>query len=236
MIVAVMRRLCEPDRFDAQENSLPACSIPAAKCAARPGIVVSGGSAESARAAAFDMSVCYHGPRAGRRPLSLFRRSRHGAPSDVGRRRRLTPEPATVGARILAALGAEGFSSTSRAARRERAALIAALEKAVSPARRSTCSATSRVPAALARMEATCFRRTSAHRPGFAGTCAQAAQRIWRFFRGSRCAVLARSEGRSMKKVSPWSQAERRGSAGAGGGEACGASATAGKRASSPTT
>ena len=136
MIVAVMRRLCEADRF-VRAGKWPAGVFDSGRevrgktC----GIVGFGriGREIAKRAAGFDMSVCYHGPRA-----------KDGVPypfvadlESMARRSDVlvvtcpsTPETRNlVDARILAALGPDGFLvNVARGAIVDEQALIAALE------------------------------------------------------------------------------------------------------------
>lgn len=162
MIVAVMRRLCEADRF-VRAGKWPAGVFDSGRevrgktC----GIVGLGriGREIAKRAAAFDMAVCYHGPRRKDGVAwpyvadleSLARRS------DV----LVVTCPLTSGtrdlvdARILAALGPDGFLvNVARGAIVKEDALIAALENGgIAGAALDVFRDEPRVPAALTRME-----------------------------------------------------------------------------------
>jgi len=162
MIVAVMRRLCEADRF-VRAGKWPAGVFDSGRDVRGKtcGIVGFGriGREIARRAAAFGMSVCYHGPRV-----------KEGVPfpwfadlESMARRSdvlvvacRLTPETRDlVDARVLAALGPEGFLvNIARGAIVNEPALIAALEKGgIAGAALDVFRDEPHVPAALARME-----------------------------------------------------------------------------------
>jgi hydroxypyruvate reductase len=162
MIVAVMRRLCEADRF-VRAGKWPAGVFDSGRevrgktC----GILGFGriGREIARRAAAFDMSVCYHGPR-----------RKDGVPwpylADLEAMARqadvlvvtcpLMPETRNlVDARVLAALGPNGFLvNVARGAIVDETALIAALENGViAGAALDVFRDEPHVPAALTRME-----------------------------------------------------------------------------------
>ena len=162
MIVAVMRRLCEADRF-VRAGKWPAGVFDSGREVRGKTCGIAGfgriGREIAGRAAAFGMNVCYHGPR-----------RKDGVPwpyfadlETMARRSdvlvvacRLMPETRNlVDARILAALGAEGFLvNIARGAIVDEAALIAALEDGViAGAALDVFSDEPRVPAALTRME-----------------------------------------------------------------------------------
>jgi len=136
MIVAVMRRLCEADRYVRAGKWPAAVFDPGRDVRGKTcGIVGFGriGREVAKRAAAFDMRVSYHGPR---------RKDGVAYPwfadlEDMARRSDVLvvtcpATPATrnlVDARILAALGPDGFLiNVARGAIVDEAALIAALE------------------------------------------------------------------------------------------------------------
>ena len=162
LIVAVMRRLCEADRF-VRAGKWPAgvfdsgCEVRGKTC----GILGFGriGREIARRAAGFDMKVCYHGPR-----------RKDGVPwpylADLEAMARqadvlvvtcpLIPETRNrVDARVLAALGPNGFLvNVARGAIVDETALIAALENGViAGAALDVFRDEPHVPAALTRME-----------------------------------------------------------------------------------
>lgn len=162
MIVAVMRRLCEADRF-VRAGKWPAGVFASGRevrgktC----GIVGFGriGREIAKRAAAFDMSVCYYGPRRKENAAypyfdDLETMARH---SDC----LVVTCPATaatrnlIDARILGALGADGFLvNVARGAIVDEQALIAALAgKQIAGAALDVFQDEPRVPAALMQMD-----------------------------------------------------------------------------------
>ncbi|MBI4194439.1 MAG: 2-hydroxyacid dehydrogenase [Betaproteobacteria bacterium] len=163
LMLAVMRRICESDRFVragkwAQAGPMaPGWSLGGKTC----GIVGLGriGREIAKRAASFDMSVCYHGPR---RKDDVP----HPYYADLeGMARRsdclvlaCPATPATrnlVDARILDALGPDGFLvNVARGAVVDEAALIAALQnKRIAGAGLDVFRDEPRVPEALIGME-----------------------------------------------------------------------------------
>ncbi len=162
MIVAVLRRLCEADRF-VRAGKWPAGVFDAGRDVRGKtcGIVGFGriGREIARRAGAFDMAVCYHGPR---------RKDGVAWPycadlEDLARRSDvlvvtcpLTPETRDlIDARILAALGRGGFLvNVARGAIVNEPALIAALESgAIAGAALDVFRDEPNVPAALTRMD-----------------------------------------------------------------------------------
>lgn len=162
MIVAVMRRLCEADRF-VRAGKWPAAVFEAGRevrgktC----GIVGLGriGREIATRAAAFGMRVCYHGPRlkdgvAYRYYSGLDEMARDSDVLVVTCR--LTPETRNlVNARVLDALGADGFLvNVARGAIVDEDALIAALSSGhIAGAALDVFRDEPRVPAALMKMD-----------------------------------------------------------------------------------
>jgi lactate dehydrogenase-like 2-hydroxyacid dehydrogenase len=162
MIVAVMRRLCEADRF-VRAGKWPAGVFVSGRevrgntC----GIVGFGriGREIAKRAAAFDMSVCYYGPRRKENAAypyfdDLETMARHSDCLVVT----CPATPATrnlVDARILGALGADGFLvNVARGTIVDEQALIAALAgKQIAGAALDVFQDEPRVPAALMQMD-----------------------------------------------------------------------------------
>jgi lactate dehydrogenase-like 2-hydroxyacid dehydrogenase len=162
MIVAVMRRICEADRF-VRAGAWPLRMFPSGvevrgkTC----GIVGMGriGREIAQRAAGFGMSICYHGPR---------RKNDVARPyfDDLEAMARVSDclvvtcalTPAThnlIDSRILAALGADGFLvNVARGAIVDEPALIDALaNKKLAGAALDVFADEPRVPAALLRLE-----------------------------------------------------------------------------------
>ncbi len=162
MIVAVMRRLCEADRF-VRSGAWPAHVFPSGvevrgkTC----GIVGMGriGRAIALRAASFGMSICYFGPR--RKddvsyPYFDQLESMARAVDCLIVTCALTPATRNlVDARVLAALGADGFLvNIARGAIVDETALIDALaNKTIAGAALDVFADEPHVPAALMRMD-----------------------------------------------------------------------------------
>ena len=162
MIGAVMRRLCEADRF-VRAGHWPAGVFASGRevrgktC----GIVGFGriGREIAKRAAAFDMSVCYHGPRRKENVAYPYFDDLEAMARESDCLVVTCPAtPATrnlVDARILRALGADGFLiNVARGSIVDEQALIAALAaKQIAGAALDVFQDEPRVPAALLQME-----------------------------------------------------------------------------------
>jgi lactate dehydrogenase-like 2-hydroxyacid dehydrogenase len=162
MIVAVMRRLCEADRF-VRAGKWPAGVFDAGRevrgktC----GIVGLGriGREIAKRAEAFGMTVCYHGPRMKDGVAYPYFADLESMARDsdvLAVTCRLTPATrGLVDARILGALGADGFLvNVARGAIVDEQALIAALAgKRIAGAALDVFRDEPRVPAALLEMD-----------------------------------------------------------------------------------
>ena len=134
MIIAVMRRLCEADRFVRSGEWTRKIFDPGRDVHGKTlGIVGFGkiGREIAKRAAGFDLGVCYHGPRRKEGPYPYFEdlESMAGHVDCLVITCPLTPATRNlVNARILRALGPEGFLvNVARGAVVDETALIAAL-------------------------------------------------------------------------------------------------------------
>ncbi|MEK7230526.1 MAG: 2-hydroxyacid dehydrogenase [Pseudomonadota bacterium] len=162
LLVTVMRRICESDRFVRAGKWLNAAATPGREVHGKTcGIVGLGriGRAIARRAEAFGMSVCYHGPH--RKPDAAWPYY-----SDLESMAReadclvvccpLTPASRNlIDARILDALGPEGFLvNVARGPVVDEAALLAALKsRSIAGAALDVFWDEPRVPAALIEME-----------------------------------------------------------------------------------
>jgi lactate dehydrogenase-like 2-hydroxyacid dehydrogenase len=135
LLIAVMRRICEADRF-IRAGKWPAGAFPMSADLRGKNCAILGyggiGKAVAKRVAAFGMSVCYHGPREKAGVVHPYyadlREMAHAADCLIVTCAETPATRGSVDARVLDALGPQGFLvNVARGAIVDQAALIGAL-------------------------------------------------------------------------------------------------------------